>query len=141
MYKILIATDGSEHSWKTVDEALKIGKAMNAEIAAVTVVEDKPLLIATTPYSVVEGYKEAIEKGAKEVLQKTKEYCQEKGVTINTIFEYGHPAETICKIAEEGNYDLLVLGHSGLGKIEKMILGSVANKIAHSSTINVLIVK
>lgn len=141
MYKILVATDGSDHSWKTVDEAIKIGKAMNAEIAAVTIVEDRPLMIATIPYAVVEEYKKTMEKGARDVLQKTSEYCQEKGVTINTILEHGHPAETICKIAEKGNYDLLVLGHSGLGKIEKMILGSVANKIAHCSKINVLIVK
>ncbi len=141
MYKILVATDGSEHSWKTVDEAIIIGKAMNAEITAIIVVEKKPVLVTTVPYVVVEQYQENIEKSAQEILQKTNEYFQEKGVNGKTVMEHGRPADIICKIAEKENFNLLVIGHSGLGKMEKLILGSVANKIAHLSKINVLVVK
>ena len=141
MYKILVATDGSEHSWKTFVEAVKIAKGMNAEVTVVTVVDEKPLMISTVPYSVVEDYKATMERVANEVLQKVTDYGKDEGLEIKTMLKHGHPSDTVCSLAEKSKFDLVVIGSRGLGKIEKLILGSVSNNIANCAKTSVLIVK
>ncbi|HHU75274.1 MAG TPA: universal stress protein [Firmicutes bacterium] len=141
MYKILVATDGSDHSWRTFVEAVKMAKNLNAEITVITVVDDKPMLAATIPFTVIEDYKGAMEKIANEALQKAIEYSQGEGMEIKTTLKHGHPADTICSFAEKNEFDLVVIGSRGLGKIERLILGSVSNHIANCAKTNVLIVK
>lgn len=141
MYKILVATDGSEHAEKTIDEVIKIGTLMNADITVITVVEDKPMVISTIPYNFIESIKESMNTFANTILQAASERFKEKGLTIKTLLKQGHPANVICEVAEKGNFDLIALGNRGLGKIEGLLLGSISNRIAHCSKTSVLIVK
>lgn len=139
--KILVAMDGTEHSWKTLDMALFLGMPHSAEISVIGIVERKPSVLSTIPFNVIEDYAAAVEKIAIEILEKVRKYGEEKGTKINTILEFGPPADTICQVANKGNYDLLVIGNSGSGKLEEFLLGSVSSKIAHSVKANLLIVK
>lgn len=56
------------------------------------------------------------------------------------LVEHAYPAETIIKEAQDGNYDLIVMGHSG-EKEEEPHLGSVAKKVSMHSRTPVLIAK
>ena len=139
--KVLVAMDGTEHSWATLDTAISICKAFDGEITVIGIVEKKPLIFSTIPYNIEESYKESMDKIATDVLGSAKKHCEEKGVKAKTTLKNGAPAEAICEEAEQGNYDLLVVGHSGSGKLEEFFLGSISNKIAHCVKTNVLIVK
>jgi hypothetical protein len=44
------------------------------------------------------------------------------------VTQYGDPAEVICRVAREGGYDLIVMGHRGMGRIKSFLLGSVSYK-------------
>ena len=140
--KILTAMDGTKHSWSTLDKAIAYSKALDAELTVIGIVENEPLFITSAPYnSIVENYKESMVKVATDVLENAKKYCSEKGVKVETKLEYGAPAEVICSTADDGGFDLLVVGHSGAGRLEEFFLGSISNKIAHCVKTNVLIVK
>lgn len=139
--KLLVAMDETEHSWKILDKALMIGKAFDSEITLIGVVEKKQQTVSTIPFNVVEDFVSAIEKVVQGTLDKASNYCQEKGFTVKTMIEHGQAAEAICRTAEDGIYDLVVVGNSGKGKIEEFLLGSVSSKIAHSVKTNLLIVK
>lgn len=51
------------------------------------------------------------------------------------------PADEIVKTAKEGEFDLIVMGHRGLGRVKEFFLGSVSDRVADEAHCPVLIVK
>ncbi len=147
MYKILLATDGSEHAQKTIQPVIELGKSLKADITILSVVESIPLgeyyLIgkASNAKKSVEITEKHLEDRALKILEKTERDFQEKNIVVKTLLKKGHPADTICKVVEEGRFDLVVVGSRGLGGLRELILGSVSNKVAHCVKTSVLIVK
>jgi nucleotide-binding universal stress UspA family protein len=60
---------------------------------------------------------------------------------IETDVAVGDPKEEIIRIAEEWEADLIVLGARGLGKIKRLLLGSVSLAVARHARCPVLVVK
>jgi len=138
MKKILLATDGSEHSFKAVDEAIKLAKAVGAEVTALSVVHD---IVVYGGYESVYFDSESLAKAAEEILRKTKDTFQQAGIEAKTILGKGNAAEVINTTADEGDFDLIVMGSRGLGGINRLLLGSVSGRVANTSKASVLIVK
>lgn len=137
MTKILMATDGSEHADKIADTVIQLAKSLDADVSVLSVAE----VPARSSLDMVALYRGKMEEETKGILERTKQYFAEKGLTVETIYKAGHPSSVICEVAEEGNYDMVVLGSRGLGKIKEMILGSVSNRVAHCAKASVFIVK
>jgi nucleotide-binding universal stress UspA family protein len=74
------------------------------------------------------------QKGA-EALADAAGLFKEEGISVDQkLVEHADPAEAIIKEAEKGNYDLIVIGHSGEEEKEPH-LGSVAKKtVLHAKT-------
>ena len=53
----------------------------------------------------------------------------------------GHPAKAIIKFAVDGNYDLIVVGHSDHSALWGRLLGDTADRIADHAHCSVLVVK
>lgn len=137
MTKILMATDGSEHAAKVIDETISLAWALDADVSVISVA-DVPAQIALDMAAL---YREKLEEEVRETLDKTKKHFAEKGLAVEVIFKSGHPATVICAVAEEGHFDIIVIGSRGLGKIKELILGSVSNRVAHCAKASVYIVK
>ena len=60
---------------------------------------------------------------------------------ISTVLEEGRPSDKIVETAKEGNFDLIVMGHRGLGRVKEFFLGSVSDRVADEAHCPVLIVK
>jgi len=54
---------------------------------------------------------------------------------------WGDPKYEIVKEAEEGKYDLLIIGSRGLSGIKSFLLGSVGNHVAQNVKCTVILVK
>ncbi|MBS4023842.1 MAG: universal stress protein [Dethiobacter sp.] len=147
MYKILLAADGSAQSFKALDFVAQIAKPLDAEVTIISVAQAVPVIkgqdgisfedIASLEKNIAEGMK----KMAKKLLEKAEEAFMEKGLQVKTRLEKGQPADVICKVAEDENFDLVVLGSRGLGGFKGMLLGSVSNKVVNRVTTNVLVIK
>jgi nucleotide-binding universal stress UspA family protein len=59
---------------------------------------------------------------------------------ISTVLKEGRPADEIVKTAKEENFDLIVMGHRGLGRVKEFFLGSVSDRVADEAHCPVLIV-
>lgn len=139
--RILACTDGSEHSFRAVEEAAKI--AAGLEDAVVTVINVDEVM-PDIPYFSEESLKEMEEKNRAEreqILDKAAELLREKNVNFKTIIKKGHPADTIIDLAANEGYDMVVIGSRGFGNIKQKLLGSVSNAVAQQVGANVLIVK
>ncbi len=66
---------------------------------------------------------------------------EKKGIKVSTILKERHPSETIAKVSEEGEFDMVVIGSRGLGGLKKALLGSVSNAIVQEVKTKVLVVK
>jgi nucleotide-binding universal stress UspA family protein len=62
------------------------------------------------------------------------------GVPFRRIVAEGEPSDEILKGAYESGSDLLVVGRIGRSGLEKIMLGSVAEKVVRHSKVPVLIV-
>lgn len=143
MYKILLATDGSEYSLQSLQKVIPMAKAMQAKLTILSIVEAIPFRKGTEGLSKDELDKllKTVSSEAEEDLNRAKERFASAGVEVETMLESGKPAETICEVADEGGYDLIVLGDTGRGGLEELFLGSVSNKVAHQAKTDVMIVK
>lgn len=140
MYKILMTTDGSAHSLKTVSATILHAKALKAEVTILYVIEGNPQI----GYDLFAAYRKTeneIVSAGRKIVEKVAQEIGKMGINVETRVEKGHPATIICDIADKENFNLIILGSRGLGGLTGMILGSVSNAVAHSAKANVLIVK
>jgi nucleotide-binding universal stress UspA family protein len=54
--------------------------------------------------------------------------------------EHGEPSEEILRVADEGDYDLVVVGSRGLGRLGSLMLGSVSKDVVAGSPRPVMVV-
>lgn len=142
MKKILVTTDGSKNGEKALLEAKSLAEALGADIDILNVVKDA----AINPYAVVNSYNmqtaKDLEEAGEEVLEESLKLFEGFKGEVNTKIRTGDPGDEIIKEAENGKYDLVVMGSRGLGTFSRAMLGSVSNKVLnHAKTNNILIVK
>jgi nucleotide-binding universal stress UspA family protein len=135
--KILVPLDGSKFSEKALQRACGIAKAFDVNITLLYVVEKSPTLNILDRNE----YLELLEKFGTRTLKKAKDIVLKKGINANTILKEGNIVTEIEKIVKAEKYDLIVVGNKGLGPITRILLGSVSNKLAQSSSCSLLIVK
>ena len=123
---ILVATDGSKYSEAAARGAIHLAKCAGAELTAVSVV----------PYELREEF------GAAEGdVMKIKEDAAKEGLSASGLTVSGKPYERIVAVSKERNIDLIVVGSHGRTGIERLIMGSVAERVIILSTCAVLVTK
>ncbi len=143
---ILVAIDGSEHSFKAAEYALGIAKSYEAQLTAVTVtyipssdnLSQKDVLLKSLVEDGSDKMKYA-EKWFEEFIQNAKE----NNVHLKTeLLNSTKPVNyVILEYAEEQKIDLIVVGSRGRTGFKKLLLGSVASSITTYAHCPVLVVK
>jgi nucleotide-binding universal stress UspA family protein len=80
---------------------------------------------------------QAAEKNAKAV----KEAAQKEGIAVQAFVMTGKPADAIIETAKEKNADLIIVGSHGRTGIERLLMGSVAERVIVMSSCAVMVVK
>ena len=70
-----------------------------------------------------------------------KEILRQAGVEPLLLLKEGDPAHKIVQAAEEGDFDLIVMGHRGLSPVKAFVLGSVSNRVVTHAPCSVLVVR
>jgi nucleotide-binding universal stress UspA family protein len=82
-------------------------------------------------------YREESEK----VLAPVTNFLVRHGVNPKSVAKVGHAGETICKVAESGKFDMIVMGSHGHGVFGNLVMGSVATQVLSHSKVPVLMVR
>jgi nucleotide-binding universal stress UspA family protein len=136
---ILVATDGSRSSERSVDYASKLASRMRDSLLIMHVTP----VLSTTKENMIHLLKEELgsqEEAGKKYLRRAAAIAKRRGIKVEVKLVKGSPAEEILKEAEKG-HEILVIGHHGKGKIHELLLGGVASKIVNLSKIPVLVVR
>ncbi len=148
MFKILIATDGSNYAYRAADFAGSLaGHMPDAEFTVLSVLDLN--LVAQTasispsgmPMTVPLNVTSDMEAAVNEMLQDTRERLLATGRPVTARLEFGDPARVICDIADREHFDLIVMGPSGHGRVADILLGSVSDRVIHEASVPVLIVR
>jgi nucleotide-binding universal stress UspA family protein len=137
--KILIAYDGSPGAERALRAGLDLARRYEAEAWALAVEEQLPHF--ATALEEVDERPGAAAHYYRRRLDLARQRAAEVGVDLKTAYRTGHPAKTIVDFAREGNFDLIVLGHSGHSGVWAMFLGMTAEKVSRHAHCSVLIVR
>ncbi|NYT00557.1 MAG: universal stress protein [Methanocellales archaeon] len=135
MNKILVAYDGSEGSKKALNQAVELAKCTSSSITILTVVPSATRMFAFDDLLVPGTFKSKALKMVKEVANLIQ------GISVTSIIREGDIADEILKASEDIGCDLIVIGSRGLGKVDRFLLGSVAEKVMKHSSKSVLMTR
>jgi nucleotide-binding universal stress UspA family protein len=113
---VLLATDGGEGAERAADHAVAVAAATGAHLHALTVGDDG---------------------GPAE---RAAARAREAGVDATAAVRSGRPHEAIREYAEDHGADLVVVGTHGRSGVERVLLGSVAERVLRTATRPVLVV-
>jgi nucleotide-binding universal stress UspA family protein len=136
--KVLVPTDGSEHSMKAVNSALMMAENENADVTLMSVA----LYVEGDFDEMPMNIQEKLEAHAQAALAKAKALFDQKGIQVKTVLEVGVvPANNILRKAETDKYDHIVMGSSGVGTLKKFFMGSTAAKVVAYAPCSVTIMR
>ncbi|MBM7573594.1 universal stress protein [Aquibacillus albus] len=136
--KILLATDGSEHSKRAAENAIHIAKCTEGSKLEIVYViaADKAKSDVLSNWNSID-----VNDSRKERIKVAENMAKESGVSFNIKILHGEPGPTIVEYANKNNFDVVVIGSRGLNGLQEFVLGSVSHKVAKRANCPVLIVK
>ncbi len=128
--RVLVATDGSEHSNAAIAQFAELAARRWCTIKVVTVMELVTAFRMDIRQRLNESWKQR-KAGAKQHLKETAEALDSLAVEVETqVLEAASASEAILDAADEFGADLILVGGTGKGRIGRVLLGSVASRIA-----------
>ena len=139
--KILVPIDGSENSMRALNHGLFLSSNLKIKLTIIFVIEVPPFVYVQSQ-KIVNSVMASLEKEAKDVLEEGRNQAKRYDVEPEILFLEGNNiASIIIEHGEKNNFDLIVIGSKGKGKLKSSLLGSVSNKVIHHSKNPVYVVK
>jgi len=139
--KILLAVDGSDYSKKML-AYLCTHESLFGKDHQYTLLNVQPALPGRA--RAVLG-KEVVEKyyadESEKVIAAADKFLMRHSISAKSSAKVGHAAQTIAKLAEQGKFDLLVMGSHGHGALATLVMGSVATQVVAECKVPVLLVR
>ena len=136
--RIVLPVDGSDGSARTVKKALSLARETGVDITALHVM-DIPYLASTDLNYTYPDLLEIIKKRGDEVLDEVKKQGSILGVHVKTKLVNGIPDDQIIKEAKKD--DLIIMGCKGRTALNRILVGSVCEKVLHHAKSPVMIIR
>ena len=142
---VLVATDGSDDGDAAVEAALDLAHDTGARVLVLAVVPegsggDEGGRIAASS-TTDERADDALVREAAERVDGIVDHALEWGPEATPLIWEGDPAEAIVAASASAGADVIVIGTSGRGGVERMLLGSVSEGVARHAPCTVEIVR
>jgi len=138
---ILIATDGSRCAEAASRQAVAIAKSCGAPLTVVSVLHDEAMPSDFLTLKQRESISKKALSDAEKCVQDVKDLAGKEGVKAEGLIMTGSPSEAVIKAAEDKKADLIVMGSHGRTGIERLLMGSVTERVVNLASKAVLIVK
>ncbi|WP_440007143.1 universal stress protein [Halomicrococcus sp. SG-WS-1] len=132
--RILVPLDDSEESDAVLDHALDLAEAADARVHLLSVVDEKMMARDVTEDILFDR----LEAAAEDTVEAGVATAEERGIDADGEVVHGKPYREILAAAEDA--DLVVIGTHGRRGVDKLLLGSVSEKVVRASPTPVLLV-
>ncbi|MCU7835887.1 MAG: universal stress protein [gamma proteobacterium symbiont of Taylorina sp.] len=159
-HSILMAVDSSDHSNRATDDAIELGQLYQSTITAshVYAAQMHDMRFKQMEGGLPEQFKEEdelerqrdihdslITKGLSIItdsyLIQAENACKKTGLIFKGRSLEGKNYKILVNEANNGHYDLLVMGSLGLGAIAGSTIGTVCERVVRRSTVDTLVIK
>jgi nucleotide-binding universal stress UspA family protein len=144
--KILVAIDGSPQSDKAAEEAVSLAAGSKSQfkshVYAMLVLPNSPTstytdFVPSAPVTETEQWDDL----RRRIFYVVEKCASEHDIPLEMIVEYGEPAEKLIEFAKREHIDVIAIGSSGKGFIQRRLKGSVSHRVASSAPCSVYIVR
>jgi len=140
--KILVPYDGSVSSLRAFNKAVELAKQHDSHIRVVSCLDISNLGGWYIDKRINKDIMRKAKKITEELFSKLESIAKKNSVPIEfKIIESGNTVKSIISFAESKKIDLLIMGSSGRGNFDKILLGSVSNGVMQKAKCPVLIIK
>ncbi|MBA6327260.1 universal stress protein [Colwellia sp. MB02u-6] len=144
MHKLLylVGVDGSEWSNRAVERAIHLAQKTGASVKLVYVItwqEFQPMMIEGVAPPPLD--KKQIEHDVNEkILQPLVEKFKAEKVDLSNEYIWGEPVDALLQQVNDYHVNMLFVGRRGRSRFADILLGSVANKLAHCIGVPIVLV-
>ncbi len=144
--RILVAIDGSPQSDKAAEEAVRLAAGNQSQfksrIYALLVLPNAPHatytdFVPAAPMTETKKWDQLRER----IFYVIEKCATEHDIPLEMIVEYGDPVDKIISLAKREEIDVIVIGSSGKGFIQRRIKGSISHTVASNAPCSVFIVR
>ncbi len=138
--RILVPTDGSPGGRRAVAHAVELAAAHGSTVCGLYVIN-------TVSYNGLpmesswKGVTTLLNTDGTEALDVVEKLASDRNVPVETEITEGSPAKEIIRAADRQECDLIVMGTHGRGGLDRLLLGSVAEKVVRGAQIPVTTVR
>ena len=141
--RILLATDGSEDARLASRAATDLSRETGSDLHAVHVIAQLPRYaypgITPEVYALV---RQEQDRAGRELLDEELKSARGGGAKVaEAHLRRGSAGDEVLDLAEEVGAGLIVLGSRGLGRVKRLVVGSVSDGVAHDAPCPVLVMR
>ena len=131
--------DGSNLSKKAAQIGSFLAKKARKKIVFIHVIELPATALPPGQQPYMPNISNTVRENGKALLQDFKNLCADDEVSIQTEMPEGIPYQEIINFSEKN--DLIIMGSKGHSTFERVLIGSVSEKVLHHSESSVMIVR
>lgn len=141
MKRIVCPTDFSEPATLAERQAVRLALALGAEVVLLHVAAEAALWRESVFTADLRSVFEAQRKWAQEALAQRAVALANEGVTARDVVKVGAAWSEIVRFATDEHADMIVMGTQGRTGLERLLLGSVAERVVRHAPCPVLTVR
>jgi nucleotide-binding universal stress UspA family protein len=141
MKRIVCATDFSERAAPAERQAVILARALGAELVLAHVGTEAPLWREGLYTPSVRAVFEAQHTWAADTLAARVAALAAEGIPARAVVRVGVPWDEIARLAAEEHADMIVMGTQGRTGLDRLLLGSVAERVIRRAPCPVLTVR
>jgi nucleotide-binding universal stress UspA family protein len=138
--KTLVPVDGSATAGRTLEKIITQKERFAQELTLLHVVDLDKLAYRMIPDFQLKMIRDNAGQAGKQLLDSKRALLEQAGFTVEARLEFGERRQTICRMANEEGFELVILGRrESTGEIRDVLFGSVANYVLHNVACSVLL--
>ena len=139
--RIMIGVDGSAGAEAAVKEVANRNWPANTEVLLVTATWAAPHLFTEASASALMQWLADEQARLEGIVQSSQEKLQAAGLKVSTLTKQEDPKTLLCEEAERWGADCIFMGAKGVGKLERLLIGSISSAVAARAHCSVEIIR